>query len=143
MINAYSFYKIAHKLYRWKIPLLPSVVKLWMFLLYNSSVPFECELGKGTKFAYSGIGVVLHKRTIMGENCMIGTNVTVGGKTPYYKVPVFGDNVYIATGAKVLGPIKVGNNVTIGANAVVISEVPDNAVVAGVPAKIIKIKSER
>jgi serine O-acetyltransferase len=50
---------------------------------------------------------------------------------------VVGDNVWIATGAKVLGPVKVGNNVVIGANAVVIRDVPDNSVVAGVPAKVI------
>lgn len=56
-------------------------------------------------------------------------------------MPIIGNNVYIATGAKILGPIKIGNNVTIGANSVVIKDVPDNMVVAGVPAKIININS--
>jgi serine O-acetyltransferase len=98
-------------------------------------------ISKGTRFAYSGIGVVLHKRAKIGAHCVIGTNVTVGGKSGYYEVPIIGDNVYIATGAKVLGPIAIGNNVTIGANAVVINSVPDNAIVAGIPAKIIKYKS--
>ena len=69
---------------------------------------------------------------------MIGTQVTVGGKSGHFEVPVIGDNVYLATGAKILGPIKIGNNVTVGANAVVIKDVPDNCVVAGIPAKIIK-----
>ena len=138
MINAYSFYKIAHKLYLKKIPILPKLIKLFCFLIYNSSIPYECILGKGTRFAYSGIGVVLHKRTVIGKNCMIGTQVTVGGKSGHFEVPVIGDNVYLATGAKILGPIKIGNNVTVGANAVVIKDVPDNCVVAGIPAKIIK-----
>jgi len=142
MLNAYHLYRIAHQLYKWKIPFLPKLIKLLIFLLYNSSIPYEAKLGKGTRFGYGGIGVVLHKRTVMGRNCMIGSNVTVGGKSGLYEVPVFGDNVYIATGAKILGPIKIGNNVTIGANAVVISDVPDNAVVAGVPARIIRIDSE-
>lgn len=138
MINAYYLYKISHKLYKWKIPLIPKLIKLLCFLIYNSSIPYECVLGKGTRFAYSGIGVVLHKRVVIGENCTIGTNVTIGGKSGHYEVPVIGNNVYIATGSKILGPITIGNNVTIGANAVVISNIPDNAIVAGIPAKIIK-----
>lgn len=141
MINAYFLYKLSNKLYKWKIPILPSFIKLIVFLIYNSSIPFQCELGKGTRFAYSGIGVVLHKRTVVGKNSMIGANVTIGGRSGHHEVPVIGDNVYMSTGAKILGPITVGNNVTIGANAVVINDVPDNAVVAGVPAKIIKFNS--
>ncbi|PIA79019.1 serine acetyltransferase [Gaetbulibacter sp. 4G1] len=138
MINAYFFYKISHKLYKWKVPVLPSIVKLFCFLLYNSSIPFQCQLGRGTRFAYGAIGVVLHKRTIMGTNCVIGTNVTVGGRSGHYEVPVIGNNTFIATGAKVLGPITIGDNVVIGANAVVIKDIPNNCIVAGIPAKIIK-----
>ncbi|WP_241697152.1 serine O-acetyltransferase [Winogradskyella eckloniae] len=118
------------------------MIKLLCFLLYNSSIPYQCKINKGTRFGYGGIGVVLHKRVIIGSNCTIGTNVTIGGKSQHYEVPKIGNNVYIATGAKVLGPIHIGNNVTVGANAVVIDNVPDNAIVAGVPAKIIRIKDE-
>lgn len=138
MINAYFFYKMAHILYVYKIPFIPKIIKMIIFLMFNSSIPYECSIGKGSRFGYSGIGVVLHKRTKIGNNCTIGTNVTVGGKTPHYEVPIIGNNVYISTGAKILGPIKIGNNVVIGANAVVISDIPDNAVAAGIPAKIIK-----
>lgn len=138
MINAYLFYKASNYFYRKKIPLFPNLIKLTCFFIYNSSIPFQCSLGKGTKFAYGGIGVVLHKRTKIGKNCMIGTNVTIGGRSGHFEVPIIGDNVFIATGAKVLGPIVIGDNVTIGANSVVIKNVPDNCTVAGVPAKIIK-----
>lgn len=138
MINAYHFYKVAHKLYLWRVPLIPNIIKLFIFLIYNSSIPFQCLLGKGTRFGYGGIGVVLHKQTEVGTNVVIGTNVTIGGRSGHKQVPVIGNDVYIATGAKVLGPIHIGNNVIIGANAVVLIDVPDNAVVAGVPAKIIK-----
>lgn len=85
--------------------------------------------------------MVLHKRTVIGKQTTIGTQVTVGGRSGHYEVPVIGNHVYIATGAKILGPVVIGNNVTIGANAVVIEDVPDGAVVAGVPAKIIKTKN--
>lgn len=93
---------------------------------------------KGTKFAYGGIGVVIHARAVVGRNCMIGQGVTIGGKSGWYEVPVIGDNVEIHAGARVLGPVKIGDNVIIGANAVVVKDVPDNCVVAGVPARIIK-----
>lgn len=95
-------------------------------------------LMKGTKFAYGGIGVVIHARAIVGRNCMIGQGVTIGGKSGWYEVPVIGDNVEISAGARILGPIKIGSNVIIGANAVVVKDVPDNCIIAGVPARIIK-----
>ena len=82
--------------------------------------------------------MIIHSRVVIGKNCCIGANVTIGGKSRWYEVPVIGDNVHISAGAKVLGPIRIGNNVTIGANAVVVKDVPDNCVVAGIPAKIIK-----
>lgn len=138
MINAYFFYYLANRLYNYHVPLLPKVIKLICFLVYNSSIPFQCKIGKGTRFAYGGIGVVLHKRIIIGKDCTIGANVTIGGRSGYFKVPKIGNNVYIATGAKILGPITIADNVIIGANAVVINDVPANATVAGVPAKIIK-----
>lgn len=141
MINAYFFYKLSHQLYLKKIPVLPTFIKFICFMVYNSSIPFQCKIGKGSRFGYGGIGVVIHKRAILGKNCLIGTNITIGGKSPHFEVPIIGDDVYIATGAKILGPITIGNNVTIGANAVVIKDVPDNAVVVGIPAKVIKIKT--
>lgn len=142
MLNAYHFWHLSSLLYRAKIPLLPSFIKLIIFLIYNSSIPFQCKIGKGTRFGYGGIGVVLHKRCTIGEKCTIGTNVTLGGKSGHYKVPIIGNNVYIATGAKILGPITIGNNVTIGANAVVINDVAEGETVAGIPARVITKKNE-
>jgi serine O-acetyltransferase len=142
MLNAYKLYILSHKLYKNKIPIIPKIIKFIIFIIYNSSIPYQAIIGKGTRFGYGGIGVVIHKRTIIGKNCNIGSNVTIGGKSGLYNVPKIGDNVYISTGAKILGSIVIGNNAVIGANAVVIKNVPNNAVVAGVPAKIIKFKNE-
>lgn len=140
MINAIKFYRVGRWFYLKKIPFIPKVIELIIFLLYNSKIPSSCQIGQGSFFAYGGIGCVLHNRTVIGKNVTIGTNVTIGGKSGFYEVPVIGDNIDISTGAKILGPIKIGMNVTIGANAVVIKDVPDNAVVAGVPSKILYIK---
>ena len=82
------------------------------------------------------MNIVIGRDVIIGKNCTIYQDVTIGQNNE--KFPVIGDNVTIYTGAKVIGNIKVGNNSVIGANAVVIKDVPDNSVVAGVPARVIK-----
>ena len=141
MLNAIFFYRISRWLYLHHIPILPDLVKLLIFLIYNSKVPYQAKIGKGTKLGYGGIGVVIHNDAVIGENCVISQQVTIGGGNSHYPgLPIIGNNVFISHGAVVFGGIIIGNNVTIGANAVVNKPVPDNAVVGGVPAKILKIK---
>jgi serine O-acetyltransferase len=96
------------------------------------------KIGKNSKFAYLGIGCVLHKNTIIGDNCLIGQGITIGGRGKRSGLPIIGNNVYIGAGARILGPISIGNNVIIGPNSVVITDVPNNSIVGGIPAKIIK-----
>lgn len=124
-----------------RIPFIPKLVTLLIFLIYNSKVPYQARIGKGTKLGYGGIGVVIHSESVIGRNCSVGQQVTIGGENSRYPgVPVIGDNVHMHKGAIIYGGITVGDNAEIGANAVVNKPVPDNAVVAGVPAKIIRIK---
>ena len=132
------WYRLSHWLWKHHIPILPKLLWKVQYLLFNCSVPGSCTLMKGVKFAYGGIGVVIHARALIGQNCMIGQGVTIGGKSGWYEVPIIGNNVEINAGARILGPIRVGNNVIIGANAVVVKDVPDNCIVAGIPARIIK-----
>jgi serine O-acetyltransferase len=138
MLNVYYLYRIANFLYLKKVPFFPKLIKLIIFLIYNSVIPFETKISKGTRFGYGGIGIVIHKNAIIGNNCFISHQVTIGGKTGYSKVPIIGDNVIIGSGAKIIGPVSIGNNVQIGANAVVVKDIPDNKIAAGIPAKIIK-----
>ncbi len=84
-------------------------------------------------------GIVIGKGCIIGDECKIYQNVTIGRKNNAY--PTIGNNVIIYPGAVVIGGITVGNNVVIGANAVVITDLPDNAVVAGIPAEVIRIEN--
>lgn len=131
-------YRLGNALHKKKVPVLPKVMNLLIRLVHNCAVYSETSIGKGTIFGYGGIAVVIHKRSVIGNDCVIGSGVTIGGKSNSAEVPVIGNNCYIATGAKVLGAVKVGNNSVIGANAVVVKDVPDNCVVAGVPAEVIK-----
>ena len=123
------------------IPVLPKLITLLIFLIYNSKIPYQAKIGRGSTFGYGGMGVVIHSKSIIGVNCTICQQVTIGGGNSRFPgVPVIGNNVYIAKGSIVRGGITIGNNVTIGANAVVTKPVSDNAIVAGVPAKILRIK---
>lgn len=131
-------YRIANWLYRHHIPVVPKLIYYTQRLLYKSSLPATCMIGKGTKLAYGGIGLVIHARAVIGENCIVGQGVTIGGKSGWFEVPIIGDNVQISAGARILGPVRIGNNVIIGANAVVVKDIPNNCVVAGVPARIIR-----
>jgi len=137
-MNLIHLHNFASLLYMKKIPILPKIIYYIQFLLFNSSVPYKTKIGKNTKFAYGGIGVVIHERTSIGNNCMLGQGITIGGKSKEYNVPQIGNYVYIAAGVRIIGDVKVGNNVIIGANSVVTKDIPDNCIVAGIPAKIIK-----
>lgn len=132
------WYRVANWLFRHKVPFLPKFIFFLQYMLFNCAVPASCTIGKGTKFGYGGIATVVHARAVIGKNCIIGTCVTIGGRSKHYEVPIIGDNVYIGTGAKILGPVRIGNNVVIGAGAVVLNDVPDNSIVVGVPAKVVK-----
>ena len=91
---------------------------------------------QGTKFPHP-VGIVIAKGVIVGKNCTIFQNVTIGCKK--YKTPVIGDNVCIYPNSIIFGDITIGDNAIIGAGAVVLKDVPANAVVAGNPAKVIKL----
>ena len=137
-MNAIYLYRVAHFLYCLKIPIIPFFIKQIIFLIFNSVVPYQCVIGKFSKLAYGGIGVVIHSRAVLGDKVIIGQNVTIGRKLDPSGVPVIGNNVYISAGSRILGNLTIGDNVIIGANSVVISDVPSNSIVAGVPAKIIR-----
>ena len=82
--------------------------------------------------------MVLHKDSVIGGNCRIGSGVTLGSRNPDVGAPTIGDNTFVATGAKVLGGIQIGKDCVVAANAVVVTDVPDRSIVAGIPAKVVK-----
>lgn len=106
----------------------------------NCEISPYAQFGKGIRFSHLN-GIIIHRKVIVGENCSIRHQVTIGNKDScnVNSVPIIGDNVSIGAGAKILGPCSIGDNVTIGANAVVITNVPESSIAVGVPARI-KIK---
>lgn len=137
-MNLIKVHRIGNYFYRKRIPVLPRLFRFLVFLLYNSDVPSSVTIGRETVFGHSGIGVVIHQKAVIGKGCIIGQGITIGGRSRHPDVPVIGDKVYIGAGARILGPIKIGNNVVIAPNAVVIENVADNCIVGGIPAKILK-----
>jgi serine O-acetyltransferase len=107
-------------------------------LLHGCVIGLGVEFGKGFVLMHP-IGVIINGAVKGGEKVVIESGVVIGTShigLPV-EVPILGDNIFIGAGARVLGGIYVGNNVKIGANAVVVKDVPDNVTVAGIPAKII------
>ena len=140
-MSALFLYKIAHRLDEWNVPLVPRVLEKLILLIYRCVVPRRCEIGEGTELGYGGIAVVIHERARIGRNVMISPCVTIGGRSGIVNVPVIEDDVFIGAGARILGDIRIGQRAVIGANAVVLESVPDDAVVAGVPARVIRIQA--
>jgi serine O-acetyltransferase len=135
-----SIHALAHRLWRWRIPLLPRLLYALNRIAFAVSLPPSVQVGSGVVLGYSGLGTVVHARAVIGNGVIVGSCVTIGGRSEHYEVPVIEDDVDIGTGAKILGPLRVGRGAIIGANAVVIHDVPPFAIVAGVPARVLRMR---
>ncbi len=138
MLNPITYYRLARWLFLHKVPLLPAVIQRLSVLVFHCYIPYTVIIGEGFEVGYWGIGVVIHARVKIGRKVFIAQGVTIGGRTGRANPPTIEDEVYVATGAKVLGDIVVGRGSVIGANAVVLHDVPPRSIVAGVPAKVIR-----
>lgn len=120
---------------------LPWIILSRLKYKYGYDIPAETLISGGFYIGHFG-GIVISPKAVIGKNCNISQGVTIGfnarGKKKGY--PVIGNCVYIAPGAKIIGNITIGDNVAIGANAVVIDDIPDNAVAVGNPAKVISFE---
>jgi serine O-acetyltransferase len=92
--------------------------------------------------AYGGLVVVVHSDASVGERCVLGQAITIGAREAFVgraknRAPTIGDDVYIASGAKILGDIEIGSSSIIGANAVVLESFPPHSVIVGVPARAV------
>lgn len=117
----------------YRIGIIKFLVK-WLYQPLKSLYISTPQIGDGLMIQHGFSTIIAAEK--LGANCRIFQQVTIGYNGD--KRPIIGDNVIVCCGAKIIGGVTIGNNVTIGANAVVCKDVPDNCVVAGVPAKIIR-----
>jgi serine O-acetyltransferase len=117
---------------------MPKLLKTFIRVVYGATIPYKSTIGDGTIFPHGGSGVIIHENARIGNNCKILPNVVIGGRSGNTKVPIIGNNVLIGAGAVIIGDVEIGDNSSIGANAVIIKNVPANSIAVGVPAKIIK-----
>lgn len=142
--HAVILHRLAHWLYKKKLKLLARVISQINRFITGIEIHPAAKIGDGL-FIDHGMGVVIGETTKIGDNVTIYQGATLGGtgKDVGKRHPTIGDNVVISSGAKVLGPFKVGDNSKIGANAVVLKEIPPNSTAVGVPAHIVKKGNKR
>lgn len=136
MLNILTVYRHLQFLKRTKVT--KALIEGLGFFIYNCRIHLDTKIGEGTICAYGGIGVVIHRRAQIGANCMIGQNVTIGGRNGEYEVPEIGNNVFIGPNSVLLGPIKIGDGAVIGAGSIVLKDIKNNETWAGNPARRLK-----
>ena len=135
-------YTISRTWLRVPLSFLYKTLKLLSQILTGIDLPCEVTIGRRLQIDHFG-GIIISGDTVLGDDVIIRNGVTIGLKrTGERGAPVIGNRVDIGAGAKVLGAIRIGDDVVIGANAVVITDVPSNSLAVGVPARIIPRKSE-
>jgi serine O-acetyltransferase len=137
-VDALALYRVGRWCRVHKVPLVPRFMQAVGMVVFSAVVPSEAQIGDESMLAYGGLGVVIHKRAVVGNNVLISPGVIIGGRSHSDGVPRIGDDVFIGGGAKVLGDLEIGGGSVIGANAVVLKSVPPRCVVAGVPARVIR-----
>lgn len=137
--HAIVLHRLAHRLCRMHIPVLPHLVMAFSRFITGVEIHPAADIGGGF-FIDHGMGVVIGETAILGSNVTLFQGVTLGGtgKETGKRHPTLGDNVVVGAGAKVLGNISIGNNVYVGANAVVLKDVADDCTVVGVPGRCVK-----
>jgi len=143
-LHALGWYRVANLVYKLRLVLLAKVLMNLGKLLTGIEIHPAAKIGKGL-FIDHGLGVVIGETTVIGRDVTIFQGVTLGGRgneTTKKRHPTICDGAMIAAGAKVLGPITIGKEAKVGANAVVLTDVPAYATAVGIPARII-LKEER
>src|SRR5438874_10649510 len=141
--HAILLHRFAHRLYEWKLPLVPRIISQFSRFLTGIEIHPGATIGRRF-FIDHGSGVVIGETTEIGDDCLLYQGVTLGGtgNEKGKRHPTLGNRVVVGTGAKVLGGIRIGNNVKIGAGSVVVRPVPDNSTVVGIPGRIVKRSGE-
>jgi serine O-acetyltransferase len=141
--HAVLAHRVAHKLYLWKVPLAPRLVSQIGRFFTGIEIHPGASIGRRF-FVDHGMGVVIGETTIIGDDVLLYQGVTLGGTggEKGKRHPTLGDGVVVGAGAKVLGDIRIGDHVKIGAGSVVVHPVPDYSTVVGIPGRVVRTRTE-
>tara|TARA_B000000609_G_C24088006_1_gene301308 strand:- start:64 stop:639 length:576 start_codon:yes stop_codon:yes gene_type:complete len=149
-VKAVFFHKISNFFYIAGFDLLARIISQTIRFFTGIEIHPGAKIGKNL-FIDHGMGVVIGETSEIGNDVTIYHAVTLGGSSPSIdserqrhekRHPTIGDGVVIGSGAQIIGPIKIGNNARIAANAVVVKDVPENATMVGIPAKAVKLENK-
>ena len=149
-VKAVFFHQISNFFYKAGFDLIARIISQTVRFFTGIEIHPGAKIGKNL-FIDHGMGVVIGETSEIGDNVTIYHNVTLGGSSPSIdserqrhekRHPTIGHDVVIGSGAQIIGPIKVGNNSRIAANAVVVKDVPENATMVGIPAKAVKLENK-
>ena len=149
-VKAVFFHQISNFFYKAGFDLIARIISQIVRFFTGIEIHPGAKLGKNL-FIDHGMGVVIGETSEVGDNVTIYHAVTLGGSSPSIdsekqrhekRHPTIGHDVVIGSGAQIIGPVKVGNNSRIAANAVVVKDVPENATMVGIPAKAVKLDNK-
>lgn len=143
-VHATMYHQAAHFCYCHNLKFLARTISQWSRFWTGIEIHPGAKIGRRLVIDH-GMGIVIGETAEIGDDCLLYHGVTLGGtgKDQGKRHPTIGNNVLVSTGAKVLGPFKVGDGARIAANAVVLKEIPENATAVGVPARVVHIAGEK
>ena len=142
-VHATIYYRFAHWLHRHQLCFLARCISQWARFWTGIEIHPGATIGRRLVIDH-GMGIVIGETAEIGDDCLLYQGVTLGGtgKDQGKRHPTLGNNVMVGSGARVLGPFKVGDNARIAAGAVVLSAVPPNCTAVGVPARIVRVNGQ-
>ena len=143
-LHAVIYYRFSHWFFRHHMRFIARMISQFARFMTGIEIHPGAQIGWGL-FIDHGSGVVIGETTVIGNDCTLYQGVTLGGtgKDSGKRHPTLGDNVMVGSGAKILGPFKVGDNARIAANAVVLEEIPADCTAVGVPARVVRKNGQR
>ena len=141
--HAVLAHRLAHQLYRWHVPLIPRVISQISRFLTGIEIHPGATIGRRF-FIDHGMGVVIGETTEIGDDVLLYQGVTLGGtgNESGKRHPTLGNGVVVGTGAKILGNIRIGDHVRVGAGSVVVHPVPDYSTVVGIPGRVVRMRDQ-
>jgi serine O-acetyltransferase len=141
--HAVLMHRLAHRLYQWHLPLVPRMISQLSRFLTGIEIHPGARIGRRF-FIDHGMGVVIGETAEIGDDVLLYQGVTLGGtgNETGKRHPTLGNRVVVGTGAKILGNIKIGDNVRIGAGSVVVHPVPDHSTVVGIPGRVVRMRDQ-